>query len=553
MKKIIAFFVAAMLAFCLCPLPTIFADAGFSYKTHVTDESIKNEISLVDWSYTRDITYAKYQAADGEYAAVKFGENGTARSYLNAVKRVENLGSLGYEDCINADFTLAIEEIPENVRFGFSFGLKNYLSVAGTANSSCLYFTKSGNSVCLNVSSFNQTGEETTVLSALPLANVKNENGLTVVSVDVSADGGIVVYVNTLKVYENADANLATEGYVGFSQTGGLEVYLVAVEIVSLAYDKPTTGVQEQGSHTSIADFSNNEFNVNEWFCSAIDGYYGGGMYIEDGMLVYDNASETVFSATHQYSNFSLEVELHDLQRVAEFDGLGNIVKPISTYIGFAFGRDLPDANVQSAHNVSEFLYIDPRVEDFTKPAYATSVRFRTGGREDEPVLLPNEWNFWNNDVAQDRTMFIRVSVIDGMISLELKYEDQTEYTQVYSKYLGYTPLGYVQIWSTGHGPNVTDVAAEQISSTSFKLDNIALTNKDDSPLTRVVSFETNKLTIPPDFPYVDTWNDADLVKSNWDGVSEIKGFLGLYSTIGFLGGVAIVVGAVLWIKRKTK
>jgi hypothetical protein len=192
-------------------------------------------------------------------------------------------------------------------------------------------------------------------------------------------------------------------------------------------------------------------------------------------------------------------------------------------------------------------------VEDFTKPAYATSVRFRTGGKEDEPVLLPNEWNFWNNQVAQDRAMFIRLSVIDGWITLELKYEEQTEYTKVYSKYLGYTPLGYVQIWSTGHGPNVTNLPVEQISSTSFKLDNIALTNKDDTPLTKVVSFETNKLTIPPDFPYVDTWDDEDLVKSNWDGVSEIKGFLGLYSTIGFLGGVAIVVGAVVWIKRKIK
>ena len=106
--------------------------------------------------------------------------------------------------------------------------------------------------------------------------------------------------MNGIKVYENAEANLATEGYVGFSQTGSAKIYLVSVEIVSLAYDKPTTGVSE-GATSSIADFTGDEFNVNEWFCSSVDSYYGGGMYIEDGKLVYDNASETVFSSLYAY------------------------------------------------------------------------------------------------------------------------------------------------------------------------------------------------------------------------------------------------------------
>jgi hypothetical protein len=383
---------------------------------------------------------------------------------------------------------------------------------------------------------------------------VKNEKGMTAVAVKVSSTGGVVVSLNGAKMYENANAALATEGYLGFAPTGALEAYLISADVRSLAYDMPTTGVLEEGSVTSKADFSNDEFNVNEWWCSSIDGYYGGGMYVEDGMLVYDNASETAFSSTHAYSNFTMEVELHDLQREAVVDDSGKIIRPISMYIGVAFGRDLPDANAQSAHNVSQFLYIDPRVEDFTKPAYATSVRFRTGGLEDEPVLLPDEWNFWNNDVAQDRAVHIRLSVIDGIVTLDLRYEDQADYQTVYEKDLTYTPLGYVQIWSTGHAPDVTGIPEELIGSASFKLDNLSLTNKDRDPSTKVVSFATNKLKIPADFPYVDGWKDSDLIESNWDGVSEIKDFTGLVIAVSILGGVAVVLGGVLlFVKRRTK
>lgn len=559
MKKLITLFVAAVFAFCLLPMPTIFAEAGFSYKTHVTDKTIEKEISLVEWSYSRDITHTVYEGADGKKRdSVLFGQNGTPSSYLNVKTKVENLADLGYEDCIEATFMLSIDELPENVRFGFSIGLKNYLSAAGTPNSAFVYLTKVNDGIALNVSTFTAVGDETSIISSLPLANAKDANGWTNMGIDVASNGGILVTVNGVKAYENVAANLPTVGYVGFSQTGAMTVHLLSVEVVSLAYDKPTTGVGTEGSLSSMADFSNDEFNINEWFCSSIDGYYGGGMYIENGKLVYDNVSETVFSTTHQYSNFSLEVELNDLQREAELDGKGNIIRPISTYIGFAFGRVSSDHNVQAAHNVSQFLYIDPRLENFKMPAYATSVRFRTGGREDEPFLLPSEYNFWNNDIAQDRSMFIRLSVIDGMITLELKYDGSTDYEVVYTRYLGYTPLGYVQIWTTGHGPDVKGVPAEMISATSFTLDNLSITNKDNDPSTRVVSFATNKLVVPSDFPYVDTWDDGDLIQSNWDGVSAIEDRSGLYIGLIVTGGVvvAVLVAGVVFMgikKRKQK
>ena len=93
------------------------------------------------------------------------------------------------------------------------------------------------------------------------------------------------------------------------------------------------------------------------------------------------------------------------------------------------------------------------------------------------------------------------------------------------------------------------------ISSTSFKLDNISITNKDNEPLTKVVSFKTNKLDIPADFPYVETWNDDDLIKSNWDGISQVKGDNGLILWLGIGLGIVIVgtVLTVVLIKKKGK
>ena len=56
----------------------------------------------------------------------------------------------------------------------------------------------------------------------------------------------------------------------------------------------------------------------------------------------------------------------------------------------------------------------------------------------------------------------------------------------------------------------------------NFEFHNILITNRDNNASTKVVSFETNKLIIPLDFAYVDTWKSSDLIKSNWDGKSEI-------------------------------
>ena len=547
MRKIFNFILLLLLAFSFTALPTTVAHAGFSYETLVNDDTIKNNISSASWYY-EGVSYGEYTTQENtRYKAVVFGKN--EKSYLNALRVVKNMSALGYEDCIFADFTIAVKSLPSEVGFGFTFGMASIESKAGSKNSSFLYFTKTGESLSLHISKFDENKTETKVLAgqALPTAE------LIKVSLEVSSAGGIAVQINDQAVYENAGAGLYTEGYCGFGQTGTSEVYLTSVEIRSLNYDNPQTGVLENGTLTSFADFTNDEFNVNEWYCHSVNGYYGGGIYIRDGKLIYDNASETVFSTTHKYSNFSLEMEWNDLQRTVEYDVNGNISRPVTSYLGFAFGRSNDDADSNEAHNVTQYLYIEPIRNDVVSAVETVAVQFRSGGNQYEPCYFTQEYpqyNFWDEEQARDRSMFIRFSMYDGQMKLELRYQDETDYTTVYTKDLGYTPLGYVQIWTTGH-PTDTKVEKEQISATNYSLDNISITNTDNNPKTKVVSFVTNKIFPPADYPYVDTWNNDDLITGNWDGVSDIKDYTTLLIIAGglFVSLIAGIVGLV--IKRK--
>ena len=547
MRKFFNLILVLLLAFSFTALPTAVAYAGFSYETLVNDDTIKNNISSASWYY-EGVSYGEYTTQENtRYKAVVFGKN--EKSYLNALRTVKNMSALGYEDCIFANFTIAVKSLPSEVGFGFTFGMATVESKAGSKNSSFVYFTKTGDILSLHISKFGENKTETKVLTAQALPTTE----LVKVSLDISSAGGIAVEINNQAFYENASAGLYTEGYCGFGQTGTSEVYLTSVEIRSLNYDNPQTGVRENGSLASFADFTNDEFNVNEWYCHSVNGYYGGGLYIRDGKLIYDNASETVFSTTHKYSNFSLEMEWNDLQRTVEYDINGNISRPVTSYLGFAFGRSNDDADSNEAHNVTQYLYIEPIRTNVISAVETVAVQFRSDGNQDNPCYFTQEYpqyNFWDEEQAQGRSMFIRFSMYDGQMKLELKYEDETDYTTVYTKDLGYTPLGYVQIWTTGH-PTDTNVEKDQISATNYSLDNISITNTDNNPKTKVVSFVTNKIFPPADYPYVNTWPNDDLITGNWDGVSNIKDYTVLWIIVGSLSALLIAGIVVLVIKRK--
>jgi hypothetical protein len=114
---------------------------------------------------------------------------------------------------------------------------------------------------------------------------------------------------------------------------------------------------------------------------------------------------------------------------------------------------------------------------------------------------------------GNERIVNLKVQMFDGLLQIFVKYEGEPDnrYAKLFDYNLGYTPLGYVQIWGYGDDFNyVQNNTANGYDSycANFWIDNLKIENTDANGVTVDVGFQSSKLPYQSDFVYVDEWDN---------------------------------------------
>lgn len=456
-KRLAALLICVFATSLICIIPS---EAGSS-DLIVDKASFAMELDTSLW-YASD---SRVNATDGK---LEFSED-SKKSTTLITKMVAK--KTGYHDeLVRMETTMNLRSIPEGKTFAYAFGLGSVEAKLGETGNVEIRFTNN-NGLKMSVVAYNQDGKETVVVAPQSIGATAN---VTIKAV-VSVDGILNFSLNGKRIY-NGQIPVSGEGRVGFLQDGSCAVSISDVNIVAHRYDRPENcNIQE--------DFEKESININELTAKMV---YVSGHFVPYGMEIaeYDgnrvmdfkNMSLAYLGTMYQYSNFEITFDVCRLQRVEELDEEGNVLVPKNEAIVVSFGDEATDYD-----NWGFELSPDAVVFDANSQVYSLKLGHLTQAEQ-------KGYDYASEDCDKDFT--IRVSVIDGIVTVFMKWVDENQFAEILKyKVSDITPLGYVHIWASGQ-------------YTNFSVDNLSIINKDNDPELVKVDFKSAVYDVPEDFEY---------------------------------------------------
>ncbi len=547
MKKMIKKGIALLAGVTICLggvagfLPTVTANAGKSEQKVITEDMYKDEISNQKWYFTRDIAH--------EEGKIVFNKASTTEeSKIVSVILANDLREMGIDTCINGGLTVKVTEALDG-EFYIGFGLERPYSEVNSASAICLY--DNGGAVGVKVENFMEDNAGVVYTSTATYAYGDE----IVISFDVFSAGTMALSVNgtVMMSYDNATL-VATNGYFGFGQSAGSSVEIYDAEIRAATYDTPTNSKIEE--------------NFNDGFNSALlyseggaSGYYTPEKVVcEDGVLKFVNVTATGYISTKQeFSNFTMTYDIPHIQRQAELDAEGNVLIPATNWMGVSIGCSAVKTNSSVAVAQSLFFYMMPLYVNGT-PVSMSCVLLKDYNILKQASVTGNK-NFFAVENGLDaegneRTVNMKVEMLDGILQIFVKYEGEpaNKYAKIFDYNLGYTPLGYVQIW--GYGDDFSYVQNNMANGldsycANFWIDNLVVENKDENPNLVEGGFASSKFPEQEDFVYVDRWDNRaeTLFKADAPAAEE-----GCGSSMGIsVAALLFMAGGAMMVKKGGK
>lgn len=506
-KKVILCTALAACLFVPCASAPKVVNAGMT-GTQIEDGSVykSDELSVTDWKFTRN---SGVELVDrGGEKAINFSKSSDVGAPL--MSRTPAIMSEDVEDGLKAEFTIGLNDLKGNKKFGFSFGIPRLDGDAGAKGSTYIWLSKSGEDYVYGVTFY---GDEEKQLAGGVLPSVLDVKAIDI-ALTVTASGKLKLYCGGAEVYESADKNEVNgNGYMGFMQSGSftdaanyIDADVTGLKILNEYYSRPQT------PEVTNAKFENGEFNTEEWFLNGTAVVSGGGVFARDGLLSFENAGQnSCFLTRHKYSEFVFEYEISGAKNTPSTDASGRVVSA-SLWQGFEFGRDGDDAGACFATNLenSELLYFDaPINSDTGKRTGGTQLVFVHRGKYTAFIPLPEKYAFFDEEFKN--VVGVRVSVIEGKLAVGLKLKDEFKYDTVYEYEFEnkYTPVGFMGLRGEG---NQFVANRTILQGSTFSFGNISVVNYDKKPNIVEVGFTSNILPKIGDYQYIDTWTDDYLV-----------------------------------------
>lgn len=468
------------------------------------------ELSVSEWYFSKSagVGLEKLSGAENSVVAIKTKNVGKLLT-----SRTKILVTEGIEKALEIKMDLSVKKLLDDNKFGFVFGSPKLISDINTDGTTFVWLEKNGDNFNYGINTYVDGTEKALLNTSFLTASLAENLSLNIV---VSSSGRISFKIGEEVFYASSvDNEVKAEGYLGFAQSGVkslssqevTEVYISSLDILNQYYDRPETPL------TMRADFSNSEFNTEEWHLQNKSAAPNGGIFVADDMIKFSGSGQGAFIGTNfKYSNFVLEYDIFGAKNHATIESDGWI-NAASSWQGVVFG--IPgDISATLGRDESRdcLIYFSAgtnqttgeRTSDQTVLGFCERGAYRTTS-----TPVPDKYSMFKNGFED--TVRVRVAVIDGELKVSLKLDTEYDFTEVYSYQFanGYTPSGYVSL----HGEGNQFVAGRKMYSASyFNLDNIEIVNYDSKPNIIKVGFTTNVLKPYTDYAYVNTWSDSYLI-----------------------------------------
>ena len=498
-KKGAAFLIGGVLSFsCFGGLSTTIASAGRSEQQVVTENMYEDELSNQKWYMTRDISH--------EQGKIVFdAEKTNADSKIVSVVLANDLREMDIDTCISGTITVKVNEALTG-EFYVGFGLQRPYSAVNSASAICLY--DENGTIGVKVENFK--GESIGTVYTAETTYAYSEE--LVIDFDIFSAGSMYLSVNstTLLNYDN-EKTVYANGYFGFGQSASSSVEIYNAEVRAATYDTPT--------NTNFTETFDDGFNSAILYSEGgANGYFTPESVVcEDGVLKFNNVTITGYVSTKQeYSNFTMTYDIPHIQREAVVDEQGNVITPATNWMGISIGCPAIKTNSSVAVAQSLFFYMMPVYSGGNAISY-TCVLLNNYSIV-KTASVSGEKNFFALENGLDgdgneRCVNLKVQMLDGVLQVFVKYsgEPENRYGKVFEYNLGYTPMGFVQIWGYGDDFNyVQNNMANGLDSycANFWIDNLSIENTDKNAKLVEVNFQSSKFPAQDDFLYVDEWDN---------------------------------------------
>lgn len=479
-------------------MPAITAKAGMSTQQVVTEDMYKDELSNQKWYKTGDISQQ-----DGKIVFEKDKTN--AESKLVSVILANDLREMGIDTCISGTITVKVNEALTG-EFYIGFGLERPYSAVNSASAICLY--DENGTIGVKVENFK--GESIGTVYTAETTYAYSEE--LVIDFDIFSAGSMYLSVNstTLLNHDN-EKTVYANGYFGFGQSASSSVEIYNAEVRAATYDTPT--------NTNFTETFSDGFNAAVLYSEGGNGGYFApeNVVCEDGVLKFNNVTATGYISTrYEYSNFTMTYDVPHIQRAAVMDAQGNVITPATNWMGVSIGCPAIKTNSSVAVAQSLFFYMMPVYSGGNAISY-TCVLLNNYSIV-KTASVSGEKNFFALENGLDgdgneRCVNLKVQMLDGVLQVFVKYsgEPENRYGKVFEYNLGYTPMGFVQIWGYGDDFNYVQnnmANGKDSYCANFWIDNLSIENTDKNAKLVEVNFQSSKFPAQDDFLYVDEWDN---------------------------------------------
>ena len=465
---------------------------------------------------------------------LKLETNGTQTSYAihksSATFDPSVIGSVISEN-ISMEETLYFDEFQNGAEFDLNFGLtKASTLLLKTTNTYALRITKEAEKTYFDVVKYtSDDGEYSTAVGKTEV----NFASVCTISLTIDGDGkAIVVVGDETKTFTDVEFE-KNRIYFANILNGNASVRIDDYRMNNVIYSKPT-------NKDLVADFTNDDINVKEWYLPWWGGNYEGrydGVFANNEELMFKNVNTNAGITTMpQYSNFELKFDITDVQRAGVDEG------NTSTDIRVMYG-------IQDYKEYFNILYIvDERpmftLRPNTNPELTDYSILHIEG--ERAGTLPAKYNVFSPK-AEGTIFNVKLSMTDGLIEACIKLSSETEYYTIFSIQTSGSVTGHIRISGYGDGENGDGACS------NFCIDNLSVKNTDkDANNTADYGYKSNSDWIKwVGFEYVDTWKDDELLPVNQESEGSQSGCGSVVSSMSSAGVLLASYGLVALLKKK--
>lgn len=463
-------------------LCTMCTEAGYNENV-VDNTTFSKEISKTQWNNPeKDVVI--------ENGALVFPKTSTADTRL--ITQFPAEVSEQMSKLFDAEYRIKLRTLPQGEKFILGFSLATVESIIGEPGSMGIVFLNDGG-LKASIVVYDESGEESKLVDSVKIGAVGSE---IEVKVSATADMHLDVTINGKKLYKK-QAPIDLSGRMGLLQTGACEAVISDVNIITYSYDTPENcNISE--------DFENGTMNINALnsSMSLSSGYYPAGIQIEEyegnQVLMFRNASIGYVGTVHQYSNFELSFDIPYMLHQDIYTQDGVLQTPAHAGFAVAIGGEATmfEDTWGFKHTYDTLLFEAGRVlsyKDWQKMGYF------------------GEESFY--DTSGTKGYSVKIDVKDTMLTVFMKALKDTAWKEILSYKVGNkTPLGFVQIWSTGQA--------------NFAIDNIKFVNTDQDAKVKDVEFVSGKMPGTEDWVYepmeVKYREQAETNAFNWYNITAL-------------------------------